>query len=50
MEMVINYLLWMGKQRHGQVTYFITLIVELRSHPGKTGEIKIETAVEKSWK
>lgn len=48
--MVINYLLWMGKQRHGQVTYFITLIVELRSHPGKTGEINIEKAVEKSWK
>lgn len=50
MEMVINYLLWMGKERHGQVTYFITLIVELRSHPGKTEEIGVEKTVEKSWK
>jgi len=39
-----------GKQRRGQVTYLITLIVELRSHPGKTGEISVEKAVGKSWK
>lgn len=46
--MVINHLLWMGKQKARRVTYFITLVVD-RSCPGRTGEINVEKTVKNPW-